>query len=329
MPKHDTLETQILTNALQGDRQCSEKVISYLSSNNPSLRGLIYASIHACPDRQIWLRLIGCLSHNRWSNQVECNRLRDETSRQRFEQSIIELFSEDKTDEERIAKESALTDCLQSEELETKTSAAYLSGIRGSKAVIPILEMMIDSKNPAWQLQAIKALAAINSEVCGPPLVKALAVGNQQIHQQARRALSDLGQKATTGWVQALNHPDSHIRWHAARALSEIGDTSMIHILVEGLSDEEVTVRWATARALANLEWNAVPAILEFLTHTNINDPLREAAHHALNSMTDHSIRRRLDPLIQALEGSAAAIEAPLIAQRLLQDLEMKKQSEF
>ena len=75
------------------------------------------------------------------------------------------------------------------------------------------------------------------------------------------KALSELGICAEPALLQALHHPDNHVRWHAARLLGQIGDPRAVDVLVTGLWDEDQQVRWATARVLANLDMPAVPAM--------------------------------------------------------------------
>ena len=50
-----------------------------------------------------------------------------------------------------------------------------------------------------------------------------LVEGEPELHRQAGRALMNLGEAARGTWLAVLDHPDSHIRWHAARGLGQIG----------------------------------------------------------------------------------------------------------
>jgi hypothetical protein len=46
------------------------------------------------------------------------------------------------------------------------------------------------------------------------------------------------------------------------------------------------------------------------------------AAFCALNGITSHQVKERLQPLLDALRGPAASIETPMLAQRLLEEWE-------
>jgi HEAT repeat protein len=164
----------------------------------------------------------------------------------------------------------------------------------------------------------VEALAAINDPSCGPPLLKALAGGHGELHRAASCALRDLGDSATDILIEALNHPDSHVRWHAAHALGQIGNPRGIETLVEGLHDEHPAVRWATASVLANLDAQAIPTILRALIRIPMTEPFRQAVYHALHAMPSHHTRLYLQPLLEALQGPASSVQGPAIAQKML-----------
>jgi len=274
-----------------------------------------------------------------------------------LEMSIVEAFIIDKEPEEGHLKNSILHTITQDkpDTDETKKrlrfAAAYLLGLRGDLSALSILEEMIDglshlkptgsrrgASQPAaieegrlWGMRAVQALETLHDESCAHPLVQALAAGHQigyrTLHLEARRALSDLGPLAEDAWLEALHHPNSHIRWHAARGLGQIGNPHALDILARGLYDENQEVRWATARVLAQLDTTAVPAILSVLCQHPLTQPFREAAYHSLNSMPSASTRSYLKPLLDVLQSSTTSSEAPAVAQRLL--AEWKKVEEI
>jgi len=274
-----------------------------------------------------------------------------------LEMSIVEAFIIDEEPEEGHLKNSILHTAAQDEpgtddtKKRLRFAAAYLLGLRGDLSALPILEEMIDGLShlkPAgtrcqapqlaaieegrlWGMRAVQALEALHDKSCAPPLVQALTAGHQvgyrALHLEARRALSDLGPLAEDAWLEVLHHPNSHIRWHAARGLGQIGNPHALDILARGLYDENQEVRWATARVLAQLDTTAVPAILSVLCQHPLTQPFREAAYHSLNSMPSASTRSYLKPLLDVLQSSTTSSEAPAVAQRLL--AEWKKVEEI
>ena len=72
-----------------------------------------------------------------------------------------------------------------------------------------------------------------------------------------------MGQLALPALTRALQHSDSHVRWHAACILGRIDGTQAIPTLVEALENEDSGVRWLAGEALARQE----EEILELVSH--------------------------------------------------------------
>jgi HEAT repeat protein len=313
-------ETEMLIRALEGDMSSVNRVLNYLSSSNKYLRQIMQEAIHDLLDQKIWDKLLHCMAEHRWEGHQDCTRREQEEASTRIDLSIEELFLTDESGWERRFKDEALDRGLESQSQEVRWTAAYLLGLRGHLQIIPILSQIIDSGSISWGLRAIKALAALNNEECGHPLVKALAKDRDKLHQEALRALGSMGGKMKIAWLSALGHPDSHIRWHAARGLGQAGDAASVKILAEGLLDENHAVRWATADLLAYLGEVSVPAVLELIIRHPLTEPFRQSAFHALHAITNEATQERLRPLIKALGAPTARLEAPAEAQRILQE---------
>jgi hypothetical protein len=313
-------EAKLLIEAVEGDGEAANRVIQYLSSANPYLRQIMQRTLNDVADGRVWQQLLHCLAVQRWRGKVDCKRRTDVLASRRIDQSVIEAFLYDEADEDQELKEQVLHAGLKEDDLAVRYGAAYLLGLRGDRGVIPILAEAIEQGESRWQLCAIQALTALKDERCAAPLLRALEMDRDSLHRQARQALSELGPLAESAYVAALHHPDSHIRWHAARGLGEIGDPRAVKLLLEGLCDENRSVRWASAEALARLDASAVPEILRMLARSAGDGTCREAAYHALHAMRGRHTQERLKPLLEALRGPSAVIEAPGIAQRLLKE---------
>ncbi len=315
-------EAGLLQRALDGDTQAANTVFNYLSSTNPNLRQIMEDTLHEMQDDRLWRHLLRCLALQRWDDQLDCERRHDPEASARIDAAICEAFVEDVSEEDRELKLIVLREGMAHSDIRLRHAAAYLLGLRKDPRAVPILDEAINSATPQWQLRAIQALAIMKDEQCGRPLVKALAKDRGVLHQAANRALHELDTAAQLAYVEALNHPNRHIRWHAARGLGHIGDARCVDVLVEGLYDDNQSIRWATARVLANLDREAVPAILNVLIQHTLTEPLREASFHALNSMPSAQTHEQLRPLLLVLRGSSTSTQASAIAQRLLVDWE-------
>jgi HEAT repeat protein len=319
-------ENVMLIRALEGDLNSVNQILNYLSSSNKYLRRIMQDAIHDFSDQKIWDRLLQCLAEHRWEDHPDCVRRKDMEASERIDLSIEELFVSDENDWEKQFKEQALRRSSEEDSQALRWTKAYLLGLRGHLEVIPILARIIESGKLEWQLRAVKTLAALDHEECAPHLVKALAQDRDKLHQEALRALSRMGEKAKLAWLSALSHPDSHIRWHAARGLGQAGDASSIRILAEGLLDDNHAVRWATADLLAYLGDVSVPVVLELILQYPLAEPFRESAYHALHSITSQATRERLKPLLKVLDSPTARIEAPVEAQQILREWDLGKQ---
>jgi len=317
-----TFETEILRSALRGDMQAAYKSLGYLSSANPHLCQIMQETIHDLGDAQIWQNLLRCLAYHRWIDQIDCNPRSDPNASERMDQCIIVVFTKDETEGEGPLKDGVLQKALSDPESRIRQAAAYLLGLRGDLRAVPVLAETLQNHAKEWQLRAVRALCFLKDELCGPPLLKLLITDRGDLHREAGRALRSLGDLAKSTWLEALNHPDNHIRWHAAHGLGEIGDARYAMILAEGLRDENYAVRWATADVLPRLGSRAVPAILTMITHHQLDEPLRQAAYHALRGITTQKTRQYLKPLLDALRGLTPGVEAPAVAQRLLMEWE-------
>jgi HEAT repeats len=331
--KRLSAETKKIRSAEKGDLNSAVNLMSYLTSSIRDLRILMQTALHETGDEQIWRCLLTWLALGAWGDWTK-----GETSPpQPLEwqepvqgagaHAILEVFTIDYIEAEAALKGRVLQEALASVGT-VQIAAACLLGLRGDGLAIPILEKIISDatqvplkrRGPAgdWSILAVEALAAINDPRCGPALLSALAEGHGELHRAASRALRDLGDKATDTLIVALNHPDSHVRWHAARALGQIGNSRGIDTLVEGLHDEHPAVRWATSSVLASLDAQAIPALLRALIRRPMTEPFRLAVYHALHAMPSHHTRLYLQPLLEALQGPASSVQGPAIAQKML-----------
>lgn len=317
-----SMETKLLRKALKGDELAADRALKYLSSSNPALRQIMQETIHDLCYLRLWTKLLRCLALQRWNDYQDCERRNDPVASQRIDHSLIEIFLEDVSEEDRRVKESALVSGLSDLDPQIRQMTAYLLGLRGDMRALLELSKTLDSGSKDWQLRAIRSLESIGDERCGPLLLKALIVDHGEVHREAGRALIRLGRLVESSWLEALNHPDNHIRWHGARGLGNIGDAKYADMLAEGLLDENQVVRWATADVLAQLGEKAVPATLKIISQRKLNEQSRQAAYHALNGISSRQIRKRIKPLLNALHGTTASIEAPAVAQYLLMEWE-------
>jgi len=319
-PARHPEEAELLEQALAGDDRAVHKLFLYLSSPNPHLRQIMQESIRDIGTPALYDHLVHCLALQCWDDHRDSDRRVDQEASQRIDQSIAEVFAQDEYQHESAVKEAVLPDALKNPRTEIQYAAAYLLGLRGNKEVIPLLEEILDTAVKSWKVRAIRALAAIEDERCSKALIRGLAMDRGTVHSEAKQALQRLGPLAENAWIEALGHPDSHVRWHAARGMGDPINVRSMEVLAEGLLDENHEVRWATADALARIGPQAVPATLSVISRARLTTQTRQAAYHALHGVLSRRLRERLKPLLEALQSPSGSAEAPAIARRLLNE---------
>ncbi len=324
-------EQNLLQQAIQGDLASAAQVLAYITSSLADLRRLMEHAIHQTNDNVLWRHLLVYLACEQWGDWEPLGNVLHlrpldwhEPQSGAAAQAIRQLFITDLEPGEGQRKTLILKRALQAPK-PVPYAAAWLLGLRGQSEALPVLEEMLTgggdpsrAADEVWQLRAVEALGVLGDRRGANALLVALTSSRGAVHRLASRAIRQLGNQAEEALQMALFHPDSHIRWHAARALGEIGDLRGIQTLVAGLADEHPAVRWATASTLANLGVAALPYILRFLSEQPLNEPIRQAVLHALNAMNDPQARQRIEPLINALRSPHAAVQVASVAQRLL-----------
>jgi HEAT repeat protein len=98
--------------------------------------------------------------------------------------------------------------------------------------------------------------------------------------------------------VQALDPPDTELRWRAASALGEIGGVQAVKGLIRSLSDPNSDIRGLSAAALGKIgDSLAISALVQALSH-----PDKEVKKEAVEALKQISGVEALKYLIQYTE---------------------------
>lgn len=151
-------------------------------------------------------------------------------------------------------------------------------------------------------------------------LMKQLASEDTIERQNARYKLIARGREAVPFLIGALEDRKHWMRWEAAKALSQIGDSTAIDALVATLRDPEFDVRWLAAEGLIVIGPPSIPAVLQKLVDEPESLVVKEGVHHVLHDMAKGSLYELLQPVKMSLEGSGP-LQPEVIAQETLKKL--------
>jgi len=152
-------------------------------------------------------------------------------------------------------------------------------------------------------------------------LVAALASPDRVTRQTARETLVAVGHPAVGPLIALLDDRHDHVRWEAAKSLSEIADPAAAQALVKTLEDEEPGVRWLAAEGLIRMHRASLKPLFQALIERPDSPWLREGAHHVLHDLAKMGLAEGALPVLAALEGIEPSATVPSAARRALDTL--------
>jgi HEAT repeat protein len=188
----------------------------------------------------------------------------------------------------------ALVDCLGTP-APVGVSAEDALVAWGADAV-PQLQQIVDGRNPAARVRAIRALGRIGpaAKDAVPRLVRAMFDDDLAVQTSASEALGRLGPTAVPALVDALKARDPAIRRRSAEALGSLGPVAAEAAagLAKALRDRDPEVRAGAARALGRIGDGAkrtVSSLAKALRDKAA--PVREEAAIALGNLVPRAAK--------------------------------------
>jgi HEAT repeat protein len=150
-------------------------------------------------------------------------------------------------------------------------------------------------------------------------LVADLGSKNAGQRRDARAALVQIGAGAVPALLSALDAPQQHVRWEAAKSLTEIAEPAAAERLIAALGDKDPDVRWVVGVALIALGRDAVKPLLTTLTKSDLRDSVYQGAHHVLHDLAKRTeLTSVLEPVLKALAQPEPEVAVPLAAIEVL-----------
>lgn len=138
--------------------------------------------------------------------------------------------------------------------------------------------------------------------------------------EKARQQIVTVGAPAVPHLIQAAHGGHWQLRLEATRALASIAEPNSAEALARQF-DDSPEIGWAAAEGLKHMGVPGARAALQQLLQHPSSHGVRVSAHHALREQQAPAVRAAILPVVQALEDSAPASEAPVAAFAALQKL--------
>ena len=162
----------------------------------------------------------------------------------------------------------------------------------------------------------------VNQKQSSEELVAALACKDGAERIKAREAIVQSGASAVGELLKALDDPQQHVRWEAAKILTAIADPSAAEKLLEAIGDEDSDVRWVAGEALIALRHAGLRPLLAELTKSQDSEDLYKAAHHVLHDLANNTeLAPIVKPVLDALGQSEPELAVPIAAERALANM--------
>jgi HEAT repeat protein len=308
----------LVAGACAGDGEATVRLLEGLASPNKVTQSLVMQAVRRAADPRLWQTLLESLALEGPIEAVSMAGRAATVSSRGSEAAIIELFVDSSPDSPAVRQE-VLHSALKDPRLSVRITAASLLGLQGDARAADLLVDGLGSVPPAIGARAVNALGVLRLDRSAAVLVEALRSEHEELHHAATHALSGFGPGAVSALAGALRAPQGHVRWHAARALGQIGHASASEPLAGALSDPDSNVRFAAAEALAEIGFEAVPSFLDRLTRHAAHEAERQAARHLINSLHADDLKARLQPLLDVLYAPGGSSQVQIVAARLLQ----------
>jgi HEAT repeat protein len=309
-----------LDRSLGGDSQAARDLLSRLISDDPETQTQTAEMLEGTPEPEAWRLLLEVLALHTWCGDPTPVGEATGQDPKRLAFSIRGLFCSLAETPAQPAKIAVLKQALDHRDPNIRHHAALLLGRRGDAAALPHLLDMLNSGDEVWAIPAANVLGEQGYSQAADALVDAIAGNLPCLHRAAAQALRELGSPAVPALIRALQHPDNHVRWHAARVLGKIGTPEAIPVLIQALEDVDNGVRWLAGEALIHIGDEILEPLFENLAYKPINAFRRTSAIHVLRRFESGGLRE-VTPTIEALRTVDYATLTPVAAYEVLQKL--------
>ncbi len=204
-----------------------------------------------------------------------------------------------------------------------RETAMHILGIIGSPIAAPRLIEALQDPEVSVRMQAAKALGRVGDPEAVPALIDALRGADEQMGSIIFTALVKIGPTATPALLKASTSTSQWVRWQSMRALSEMGDTRALPVLVNALSDRNYSVAWMAAKGLQAFGKRSLEPVLRLLVISDMTVGLVQTSASVLSNLfqLQPTLKPYLEPLMRDLRGISNHTTTRVVAQKVLAQL--------
>jgi hypothetical protein len=163
-------------------------------------------------------------------------------------------------------------------------------------------------------------------------LARMLATGlddrNSVKRAETREKILTLGKAALPALLAALRDSKTHVRWQAAKALSELHDPQTAPDLINAMEDKDFGVRWLAAEALIAMGPDMLETLLRGLRLRFHSHRMLDGVQHVLHVLADDGCcGETVDDLLRVLQKSGTPEEVAWAAERAWEKLQARPAS--
>jgi len=125
-----------------------------------------------------------------------------------------------------------------------------------------------------------------------------LASPDAMVRTKARKSLLTIGGPSVPSLIRMLSHAKPHVRWEAAKALGGIANPIAASALVNALEDPDSDVRWLAAEGLVALGRDGLRPLLAALLEQAEPCSLYQGALHVCRALAR---KKELGPIFRPL----------------------------
>jgi HEAT repeat protein len=85
--------------------------------------------------------------------------------------------------------------------------------------------------------------------------------------------------------IDAARDDNEQVRWHATKALSQLGDARAADVLIAALDDTNSGIRWLAAEGLVAAGTDIVEPLLRALGNRTVGARFRQGVYHVFNKL--------------------------------------------